>query len=209
MTFLSLFFALLAVGNPADSIPLYLSLTKGRTTKELRKIQLVAFIAFLVITIVCLVAGQLILEFFTISISSFRIAGGLIIMLLGFKLLLGIKGSQKEEEDEEKKEAHRSKDLVAFAIVPVALPVLVNPGLISAIILYGSDKDVKSWEVLIAIVILAVVNFIGISLAPWISKRVGETGMLVIEKIMGLIMIAIGVEFITSGLTEVFTNWVK
>lgn len=209
MSFLSIFFALLAVANPADAIPLYLSMTKGRTTKELRRIQVIAFVSFLVITIACLVAGQLILEFFSISISSFRIAGGLIILLLGFKLLLGLKGSQEKEENEERKEAHRSKDLFAFAIVPVTIPVLVDPGLISAIILFASDGEVAKWELLVAVVILAVFNFIGISLAPWISRKIGETGMLVIEKLMGLVMIALGVEFITSGLTMVFTNWVK
>ena len=130
-------------------------------------------------------------------------------MLLGFKLLLGLKGPQEKEEREEKAEAHRSKDLFAFAIVPITIPVLVDPGLISAIILYSSEHTVARWEILVAVLILAVFNFVGISLAPWISKRIGETGMLVIEKLMGLIMIAIGVEFITSGLTEVFTNWVK
>jgi multiple antibiotic resistance protein len=196
--------ALWALINPIGAVPIFLSLTESRPA-ERRHIGLVATAAVGVILIACVFVGQALLQVFGIDIPSFRIAGGLLILFVALAMMrTSDQGSQGTLED-----GRRSTARDSVAVVPLAIPILAGPGAISTVIVSAHRSDALSHYLLICAVIVAVAagTFVVLRLAPVIASLVGRTGMRVFTQIMGLLIAAIAVEFITQGLAAIFPGW--
>lgn len=200
--YLHLLAGLLSVVNPIGVIPIFISLTVNRTPAD--RIQTASVCAFSVATVLLLAlfAGQPILQFFGIGLPAFRVAGGLLVLLMGISML-NASPDRVRHTPEERAESYE-KD--SIAVVPLAIPLLSGPGAISTAIVYGQTNHTAAHELLVTSVILTVSVTVLISLlaAPKIADFMGRTGMNVVTRVMGLLIVAIAVEFMAKGLTELF-----
>ena len=193
---------LLAILNPLGAVPIFISLTSGLDISERNTISNVVVYSVLIILFISLFIGEWILFFFGITISSFRVAGGLLILLLSIAMMHG-KTSDVKHTAEEAEEGEK-KDLIA--VVPIATPLLAGPGAISTVILYA-HKGTGLWHYfLVGLIILAtiVALFIVFKFVPYISKHMSQTAINVFTRIMGLILAAISIEFMARGIKELF-----
>lgn len=200
--YLKFFAALLAIVNPVGAIPIFISLTAGQTDEVRHKNVIMASIAMGIILVVVLFSGEAILRFFGISVDSFRVAGGILIMLMALSMLHAKISPVKQTAEEKLDSAERE----SVAVVPLATPLLAGPGAISTVILYAQRyTSVSHYLYLFAIIMLLVgLTALAFRLAPTIARLFGKTGINVVTRLMGLIMAAIGVEFIASGLRQLF-----
>ena len=197
--FTNLLIGLLAILNPLGAIPIFLGLTEGRAVSERNRAALVTGVSVAIILVVSYVAGEAILKLFGIDIASFRIAGGLLILIMGFGMIAG--GSHGKSSDD-----GGSGTQGSVGVVPMALPVLAGPGAISATIVYASKHDtVSSGLVSGAVIVVSAVIIWGLLRgAPKIADKLGSAGMGVVSRVMGLILAAMGIKFITLGLGTLF-----
>jgi len=192
--------SLFSVVNPLGAIPIFLSLTADHTPEERSRTSLFTSIYFVLILMSFFWAGTYILSFFGISIPALRAAGGLVIMLSGFALLNG-NMAKKRVGDKVKKEA-LEKDDISFA--PMAMPMLSGPGSISLLIGYFSAYPELNDKLVVAtvIVLTGLIIYIILRFSPLLFKVLGEAGLKAVARIMGFIVLAIGIEFIVSGVIQ-------
>ncbi len=154
------------------------------------------------VLMVSLLFGEKILNVFGISLASFRVGGGILILLMAISMMQATM-SPTRQTPEEARDAVLKENV---AVVPLAIPLLAGPGAISTIILYADRAKVCSHYVVLAFVIVGVAIFVWaiFSLAQPVSRKLGRTGINVVTRIMGLIMAAIGVEFMSNGLKQLF-----
>jgi multiple antibiotic resistance protein len=197
-----LFAGLLAIANPLGVIPLFISMTANESTRQRSKtINLVA-VGVGTILLVALFFGELLLAFFGITINAFQVGGGILILLMAIAMLHA-KTSPIRQTDEE---AHESIEKESVAIVPLATPLLAGPGAISAVILAAHTSTGVMHYAIVAggVLLLTLLVWCALRLSPWIAARISATGINIFTRIMGLILMAIAVEFIASGIKGLF-----
>ncbi len=204
MDFLKSFISLLALINPVGAVPFFLSLTSGQSGAERRRTIRVTSISVFCVIAVTTVLGQQIIGFFGISVGSLQVGGGIIMLLMAINMLnaqIGNTRSTAEERDEAE-----SKNSVA--VVPLAIPLLTGPGSISTVIVYAASAH--HWYDRIGLVVigavLAAVCFLSLRLAEPIARWVGQTGINIGTRLMGLMLSALAVEFIVDGLKALLPN---
>lgn len=196
--------ALISVMNPLGTVPVFVGLTKENTVLNRNKIAFWTSLNVLIILLISFFGGKFILVFFGITLSSLKIAGGLIITLSGFALLTGEfvkhKGMKKEKVKNDIKE--RSD----ISLTPLALPMIAGPGTISLLITYNQEyQELKNVFIILgAILISAIIIYIVLRSSFLIVKVLGASGINALSRIIGFIVIAIGVEFIVSAIKSVF-----
>lgn len=195
--------SLLAIVEPLGAIPIFLSLTSGMNKNRQNQIAKRAAMAGFLILLSALVFGKWLLTIFGISLPSIRVGGGLLFIVMGLQLILSdnhdkITKSELEEFD-------NGKDV---AVVPLALPILSGPGAMGAVILLA-DKGQPLYQIPRVSVIIGIVMFLSwlcFRLARPIGSRLGVTGLNILDRIAGLIVLAIGVEFILAGVHQIWYN---
>ena len=200
--FLQFFVGLLAVINPFGLLPVFVSLTGHQSNEERHKTGTTASITVAVILCISLLVGESILALFSISIASFQIAGGLLILIIALSMLQGRLGEVKHTKEEDREFATKE----SVAVVPLAIPLMAGPGALSSVIVYGGANPgmVPKLGMLATILVFCLFCWATFRLAPVIFRLLGQTGINVITRIMGLLMIAIGVEFMAAGLKGMF-----
>lgn len=200
--FMQFFLGLVAAVNPIGIMPVFVSLTAHMPPEERNRTALQANIAVAVILIVSLVAGQMLLDMFSISLDSFRVAGGLLLLSIAFSMMSGKLGEDKQNKQE--KSEYISKEQIG--VVPLAMPLMAGPGAISSTIVYGSryPATIDTVGIGISIIAFATCSWLLFRSAPVIVRFLGQTGINVITRIMGLILGALGIEFIANGLRNLF-----
>lgn len=200
--YLQFFLGLVAAVNPIGIIPVFVSLTGHMTPEEKSKTAQTANIAVGVILIVSLLCGQLLLDMFTISLDSFRIAGGLLLMSIAFSMMSGKLGEDKQNKQERTESISREQ----IGVVPLAMPLMAGPGAISSTIVYGSRYPtlIETVGIIATIAAFCFCSWLLFRSAPLIVRFLGQTGINVITRIMGLILAALGVEFIANGVRNLF-----
>jgi len=200
--FIKLFIGLFAVTNPLGAIPIFIALTVHTNDFERKSTAKTTAFGVFLILFTSLILGQIILKLFGISISSFRVGGGFLIFLMAISMLHA-KGSSVKHTPKERDEA---EGMDSIAIVPLAMPLIAGPGGISSVIL-AANKAVN-WQdyasITLAIILLSLLIWVILRLAPIIAKHISRTGLNIITRIMGLILAAIAVEFIAAGLKGLF-----
>ncbi|HCI12400.1 MAG: amino acid transporter [Gallionellales bacterium GWA2_60_142] len=197
-----IFISLFAILDPFGIIPIIVLFTAGMTAARRAYVARLASLTVCAILMVALLIGQPLLAFFGISIHSFLVAGGILLLLMAIKMMLGnfyTSGSGKN--------GHADGETVsANAIVPLSTPLLAGPGSISAVIVEAHKADglmhylVMSME----IILLGFIVWLTFMIAPWVAQRIGKIGISVFTRLMGLILAAISVEFIASGMRGLF-----
>ena len=200
--YLKFFAALTAIVNPIGAIPIFINLTADNTEDQRRKNATRASFATVSILLVVLFSGEVVLNFFGITIASFRVGGGILILLMAISMLHAAVSPAKQTAEE----AEDSADRETVAVVPLGTPLLAGPGAISTVILYAQRHDsIVHYGILACIIIILSLGvFFSFSLAPVIARQLGKTGINVVTRLMGLIMAAVGVEFIANGLKQLF-----
>ncbi|MGL4380267.1 MAG: YchE family NAAT transporter [Vibrio sp.] len=200
--FLQFFLGLVAAVNPVGIMPVFVSLTSHMTLEEKNKTAATANIAVAIILTIALLAGQMLLDLFSISLDSFRIAGGLLLMSIAFSMMSGKLGEDKQNKQEKSEYISREQ----IAVVPLAMPLMAGPGAISSTIVYGSRYPtmLDTVGIILTIVAFSFCSWLLFRSAPYIVRLLGQTGINVITRIMGLILGALGVEFIANGLRNLF-----
>ncbi|MBT8177979.1 MAG: MarC family protein, partial [Eudoraea sp.] len=182
---------LIAVIDPLGSVPVYMEATKHFDQRHKRKIAIRAsFIAFLILLFFILV-GQIILEGMDVSLYAFQISGGVILFLFALTMIFGAGKPESEK--------HLISDYKHVTIFPVAIPSIASPGAIMAVVLmtdnnlYTIQEQAVTTVLVILVVLLTMLLLLGANI---VQKRIGEYGITVISKIMGLILASYAVQSI-------------
>ncbi|MCC4223918.1 YchE family NAAT transporter [Vibrio campbellii] len=200
--FLQFFLGLVAAVNPVGIMPVFVSLTGHMTPEEKNKTATTANVAVAVILIISLFAGQLLLDMFSISLDSFRVAGGLLLLSIAFSMMSGKLGEDKQNKQEKTEYVSREQ----IGVVPLAMPLMAGPGAISSTIVYGAryPSALDTVGISVTIMLFCFCSWLLFRSAPLIVRFLGQTGINVITRIMGLILSALGIEFIANGLRNLF-----
>jgi multiple antibiotic resistance protein len=190
---------LIAVIDPLGSVPVYLEATKHIDQKLKKKVAIRAsFIAFMVL-LFFIIVGQLILEGMDVTLDAFQISGGVILFLFALTMIFG--------DGKPESEKHLITDYKHVTIFPIAIPSIASPGAIMAVVLLTDNHlfSLQQQAITTGLVLIVITITMGILLgANLVQKRVGEYGITVISKIMGLILAAYAVQSILTGLKDFF-----
>lgn len=201
---------LLPLANPLTTVALLLGLSGKMTTQERNQQSLMASVYVFIIMMVAYYAGQLVMNTFGISIPGLRIAGGLIVTFIGFRMLFPQPHVEERVLIENKTEEMRKQESPNIAFVPLAMPSTAGPGTIAMIISSAStvrDSDFPHWVITVAPVII----FFLVGLILWLTLRssgaimrlVGKSGIEAISRLMGFLLVCMGVQFVINGILEI------
>ena len=195
---------LLAIVNPIGVVPFFIHFTRNFTPAQRRKTARVAAItAFLVIAISALLGLQ-ILEFFGISLASFQVGGGLLLLMSAIQMLNAQPAESKASDVDEG--ASRADAGASIAVVPLTIPLLTGPASISTVVIYA-EKTANVWQLSVLVgygLIIGLATWLSLSAAGKIGKVLGQTGINVMTRLMGLVLAAIAVEVMSDGLIKLF-----
>ncbi len=198
--YVKIFTSLLAIVNPLGVIPVFVSLTRSLTEQERRRIARTTSITVAVILIVAALIGKLLLNFFGVSIASFKVGGGILLLLMSIAMMQA-KHTQSKQTPEEAEEAEEKESI---AVVPIAMPLLAGPGAISTVIIYAhaSFQPLQISVIIISSVLVALLTWGALIVANPLSKVMSKTAINIATRLMGLLLAAIAVEFIAGGLSQ-------
>ena len=196
--------ALLAIVNPVGVVPFFIHFTQSLSPLQRRRTaRVAAFSAFVVIS-VSAVAGLRIIDFFGISLASFEVGGGTLLLISSLQMLNAKpadSGAETVQEGNDKLDAGAS-----IAVVPLTIPLLTGPATISTVVIYA-EKTRHWWEHAVLVgygVVVGLAVWLVFSASDRISRVLGKTGINVMTRLMGLILAAIAVEVMADGLTKLF-----
>jgi len=201
--FIITFTALFSVINPIGTVPVFLALTQDDSKASKNKTALWASINVFIILVVSFLVGKYILQFLGISIDVLRIAGGIIICTSGFGLLSGTFSKKRGVNKKVTNDAQQRSDI---AITPLAIPMMAGPGSMSLLIAMYQDYPNFNDKLIIiaAVFVLCVISFIILRSANVISKLLGASGIVAISRIIGFLVLAIGIQYIVNSLLNIF-----
>ncbi|HSN90747.1 MAG TPA: MarC family protein [Anaeromyxobacteraceae bacterium] len=194
--------ALFFVVDPIAAVPFFLAMTREETPESRRAIARRASVAVFSVLVVFSLAGALIFQLLGISLGAFKIAGGVVLLLLALDMIRTQPSRTRITEGEVAAGAEKED----VAIVPLATPLLAGPGSIAtAIVLMARAREGPWWHalpVLAAILAVAVATFLILAGATTTERVVGRTGLAIVERAAGLLLVAVAVQFMLDGLGE-------
>jgi multiple antibiotic resistance protein len=201
-------FSLLALSSifflvdPFAAIPTFLAVTGSAEPERRQRMARKACITCFIVLTSFALGGQLIFRMFGITLPAFEIAGGLILLLIGLDMLEA-KRSPTQEASGDTEEASQKDDA---GIVPLGIPMLAGPGAISSVmVLVGQVPNLWNWEmgaILGSIALTCLVSYWVLAGASRVRKALGETGIRILVRIMGLLLVALAMQFFVNGLTD-------
>jgi len=204
--FLICFGALFSIMNPLGTVPVFVALTEDVSPKDRGITAFWTGVNVLIILLLSFFAGKYILSFFGISLNALKIAGGLIIASSGFALLTGKFREHKGMKRERIQKDIHTRD--AISLTPLAIPMLAGPGTISLLITYNQEFQSmpEIATILCAIILVSITIYIILKSAHFIVKFLGASGINALSRVIGFIVIAIGVEYIIGSIVEIIEN---
>jgi multiple antibiotic resistance protein len=197
---------LLAIVNPLAIVPFFIHYTQGFNAAQRRHTVWVSSVsAFLVIAISALLGLQ-ILNFFGISLASFQVGGGMLLLISAMNMLNAQPAEAKTNTHELEDGAAKAAMGASIAVVPLTIPLLTGPATMSTVVIYAEKaKTVFQLGTLVGYgVVIAAATALCFSLAEPIARVLGKTGINVMTRLMGLILAALAVEVMSDGLTKLF-----
>jgi multiple antibiotic resistance protein len=197
---------LLAIVNPLAIVPFFIHYTQGFDREQRGKTVLISsFSAFVVIAVSAL-AGLQILEFFGISLASFQVGGGMLLLTSALNMLNAQPAEAKTSSHELEDGAEKAAMGASIAVVPLTIPLLTGPATMSTVVIYADKaKTILQLTTLVGYgVVVALATALCFSLAQPIARVLGKTGINVMTRLMGLILAALAVEVMSDGLTKLF-----
>lgn len=197
---------LLAIVNPLAIVPFFIHYTRGFSAEQRRRtIVTAAFSAFLVIATSALLGLQ-ILEFFSISLASFQVGGGMLLLISSMNMLNAQPAEAKPNTHELEDGAEKAAMGASIAVVPLTIPLLTGPATMSTVVIYAEKaQNVLQLATLVGYgVVIALATAVCFALADPIARVLGKTGINVMTRLMGLILAALAIEVMTGGLLKLF-----
>ena len=190
--------------DPIALIPIFASLTKGLKNQEIKKIYIQATFVSLIILSLFWLFGETVLNLMGISMSSFRIIGGLFLIAIAFQMVFEQRQDRRQNTAEV---AMEDSSIQSIAIFPLSIPLIAGPGAMTAALLLAENRTYEPLDFILNFLpILVVVLMAGIAmwLSAQLSKRLGPTIITVVEKIFGILLGALAIEFVVAGIIESF-----
>lgn len=194
------FTALLVILDPFAAVPFFLALTQGYSAAERARVALIATATVATVLTIAALSGETILHLMGTSLASFRVGGGIVLMVMALAML------KAEPNRIRATEAQEAESRSSIAVVPLALPLLAGPGSISNVIIemHRSTAAYHTWFVITVILLVAAVLWLVLRLAVPIGAFLGQIGINILNRLFGLILTAIAVEIMANGLRELF-----
>ena len=206
LEFIKTFVGMLALMNPLGAIPILIGLCSDKPEMVCRRIPKVTGTAIMIILLVSVWAGEGILKLFGISVEAFQAGGGILILLMSIHMLQAKKSPMKQTKAEEKELSESEvKNMLSIAVVPLAIPLMAGPGTISFSIIEGAEvAGVPGGRLILSIVVVvvALVAWGILEMAKPIGRKLGDVGLNIITRLMGMLLAAIGVQMIAHGLAK-------
>lgn len=198
--FLANFVSLLVIVDPLGTAAIFMALTAKYDDKQRFKIAFKAAVIAASLLLFFGLAGKYILLHMGISLDAFRIAGGLLLFVTAFRMIMGFHDSDSIDSEDS-----CYKDVSTLAVFPLAIPLLAGPGCMTATILYMNHAETFAEKgiVLSSIILAEIVAFICLISAARISAVIGKTGASLLARLMGVILAALGVQFIADGILNI------
>ncbi|MDO9115970.1 MAG: MarC family protein [Polaromonas sp.] len=197
---------LLAIVNPLAIVPFFIHYTRGFSTEQRRRtIVIASFSAFMVIATSALLGLQ-ILEFFSISLASFQVGGGMLLLISSMNMLNAQPAEAKPNTHELEDGAEKAAMGASIAVVPLTIPLLTGPATMSTVVIYA-EKAQNFFQLSLLVgygVVIGLATAVCFALAEPIARVLGKTGINVMTRLMGLILAALAIEVMTGGLLKLF-----
>lgn len=202
-----IFMALLVLINPLSAIPIFISLTPHSSQAERKKIAKLTSLTIAIVVCLFSLVGEGLLGFLGISIGSFQVAGGLLVLMIALAMM-NAQPTPTKTTDEERSEAESKANI---AVVPLAIPLMSGPGAISTVIIYATTAH--SWvdvaKIIVSGLLVACVCYAALTMATPISRVLGKTGINIVNRVMGMLLAALSVEIMVDGLFRLFPHLAK
>lgn len=198
--------ALLAIVNPLAIVPFFIHYTQGFSEKQRKDTVRTAALSSFCVIAVCALLGLQILEFFSISLQSFQVGGGMLLLISAMNMLNAQPAEAKPATNEFDEGAEKAATGSSIAVVPLTIPLLTGPAAMSTVVIYA-DRAQSIWQHAALVgygVVIAAATFVCFSLADPIARVLGKTGINVMTRLMGLILAALAVEVMADGLGKLF-----
>lgn len=203
---LLVFGSLFSIVDPFAAVPIFLGLTGHMARAEQRRTaRRAALTCFLVLSLFGL-CGALVFKFFGVTLPAFKIAGGILLFGVGLDMM-NAKASETRGTAEEQKEAQFKEDV---GLIPLGIPLLSGPGAIATVMVLAAQAKSMAEHAAISagVLIVSVLAYIILASSYFFAKVLGQTGLNVIARIMGLILAALAIQFVLDGLREAFPKFV-
>jgi multiple antibiotic resistance protein len=192
---------LIAILDPFIAVPLFLSLTANRSLHEQRRTARVVTLTVLCVLVGASIAGETILTLIGGSLASFRVGGGLVLLLMALAMLNARAGDVRQTADE----TNAIEQGAGLGVVPLAIPLLAGPGAISTVIVAShGDGVLHRLLILVCIVAACAVLWVVLALAAPLGRRMGTTGLNIANRLLGLLLAAFAIESMAAGLKQLF-----
>ncbi|MGC8514573.1 MAG: MarC family protein [Thermoplasmata archaeon] len=201
--FVTVFVAVFSVLNPIGAIPTLMALTENYTPAERKRVIKRSITIAGGVVIAFMFIGIYIFSVLGINLSDFEVAGGILLFKVAFDMLQGKTSNTKMTSAEEQDTISRE----AVGVVPLGMPLLAGPGTITTTMIYfnlTSNSFGDKMFVLLAVILTLIAAFVILRFSTILFKRLGKTGSLVISRIMGLLLAAIGIGFISHGIFGIY-----
>ena len=191
--------------NPVGIIPTYLNIIESFDKKDQKEITFKASIVAFILLVLFAIMGTFIFNFFNLTIYAFKIVGGILFFRIGLNMVESRMSRTKSTPQEEKEAMH--KDDITYT--PLAIPLIAGPGAITSVMILSENVITVSEKILFisAIAICVIITYIILVASKKMSKMIGTTGIRIIQRVMGIILMAIAVQLIFSGLNLAFQDW--
>ena len=194
-------------------LPVFISYTANERKEVQRLVALFVSLTVMALLLVFLLIGAPILQFFGVSLNSFRIAGGILLLIIGIGIVNGKSSDNKEEivTTAASNYLTQAKSIYSQIVIPMAMPLLVGPGVIAKVILYSSEASSKigtglAIELILMRVLVSFLVFAILAAGKFLQKMIGNIGLNITQRIMGLFVAAIGVQFMVTGIINIFVS---
>lgn len=195
---LAVFASFFAIMNPILNTPIFISLTKGLSKAEKKRVAAKSTVVAFLIILVLSFFGKMIFQMFGLTLPAFRITGGILVFLLGIELLHGKSSKSKEPVDEEESEEDTQ---LALALTPLAIPILAGPGTIVTAVNFVAKgsllQDIMTVSVFASMCLLTYIMFVS---GEKIIHYLGKDAVAVIGRFMGLILATLGIHMLSQGI---------
>ncbi len=200
--YLEILTAILVIVDPFGAIPIFISITSDETPKQRANTARIASFTLAVVLIAAALAGEPLLKLLGIRLASFQVGGGILILLLSLSMI-NAKVSPTKQTPEEEIEAVAKENV---AVVPLAVPLLAGPAAISTVIVFAHRSDDWSAKgfVIFSVILVALLTWVLLRLSIPLSHKLGRTGINTFTRAMGMVLSAIAIEFIATGLLQLF-----
>ena len=190
--------------DPIALVPIFASLTQGLSKDDIKKIYIQATIVSFFVLSLFYIFGTAILDLMGISMSSFKIIGGLFLVAIAFQMVLEQRQTRRQNTAEV---ALDDESIQSLAIFPLAIPLIAGPGAMTTALLIAENNAINTTEILINFIPILIIIIL-VAFAMWLSaslsKKVGPTIIIVVQKIFGILLGALAIEFVVAGIIESF-----